>query len=236
MFRRYLLISKPLRYSSFITKRRVWVFIVACWVWAAAIAIPFILGLTLRHDWQGECLAELMFPLWFILGLTVLHFVLPFLVMLYVHVAIFVVARRQQKAVKNSFRGSSNSAEASEHSSRAKLRAARLLALPCGYFYLSWGPWFFTMVWAIGTGSTVQPHGLERFVQTLCILNSLGNPVLYAVSQPVLGRAMLAKVTALGKACRQRCMPATSSYKGSMKHVETDTLVVPDRTESITVL
>ena len=212
-----------------------WVFIAACWIWAVAIAVPFTLGLTLNPDWTGECRAELLFPLWFILVLTILHFVLPFFVMMYVHVAIFVVARRQQKAVKNSFRGNGSAESGGGYSSRAKLRAARLLALPCSYFYVSWGPWFFTMVWAISTGSTVEPHGLERFVQTLCMLNSLGNPILYAISQPVLGRAMLAKVTSLSKACR-RCCVAAAANRGSLKHVETDTLVMPDRTESNTVL
>ena len=239
---RYLLISRPLRYSSLVTTRRVWVFIAGCWVWAAAVALPLALGLTVQPDWDGQCLAELLLPLWFVLLLTLLHFLVPFLVMLYVHVAIFVVARRQQRAVKESLRRH-GAASSGLSGNRAKLRAARLLALPCGFFYVSWGPWFFAMLWAVGTGSLVEPHGLERFVQTLCILNSLGNPVLYAVSQPLLGRAMLAKVTALGKACRRRCFTSTATAAkwyavggggggggegGGLKPVETATLFVPD--------
>ncbi|KAK7100394.1 adenosine receptor A2b-like [Littorina saxatilis] len=224
---RYLLIGKPLRYGSLVTRRRVWAFIVICWVWAVALSVPFLLGLSINPDWDGECRAELMYPLWFIILLTLLHFVLPFLVMLYVHIKIFIVARRQQKAVKDSFRRNGVELGGVSCGNRAKLRAARLLVLPCGYFYISWGPFFITVLYTVATDTVVEPHALERFVQTLAILNSLGNPILYAVSQPVLGRAMMAKLTAIWRKC-------LTAYKG--KHCESDTLVPPEQADLSTTV
>ena len=49
--------------------------------------------------------------------------------------------------------------------SKAKLQAARLLVLPCGFFYVTWGPWFILTLWAVAASWVVEPHGLERFVQ-----------------------------------------------------------------------
>ncbi|KAL8562297.1 hypothetical protein ACOMHN_037253 [Nucella lapillus] len=250
---RYLLISRPLRYPSFVTKRRVWLFIGASWLWASALSLPFVLGFTIRPRWDGRCLAELMIPTWLIVVLALLHFVLPLIVMMYVHVAIFAVARRQQKAVKNSLKVcngeedkvgdfsttttsfSAKTSHASSFSNRAKLRAARLLVLPCGFFYVSWGPWFVTILWAVFSQTVVEPHALERFAQTLAILNSLGNPVLYAVSQPVLGRAMVEKMRGLGRACRSKCC-CCLGFSSRQSRVEATTVLVhPDRTESTCV-
>lgn len=224
---RYLVIAHPFRYVPMVTRRRVVIFITGCWVYGSFLSVIFItLGYS-REDWRGDCVAEKLYPLWFIVTLTALHLIIPFIIMLYVHIAIFIVARRQQKAVKLSMKR--HGAEPSVESKKAKLRAARLLVIPCLYFHVSWAPFFITIVWAVLTNSTVQPQGLERFVQSLGILNSLGNPVLYALSQPVLGRAMLRKLKDL--ACRARMM----DNKKKCRPVESTSLVVPDNMDSTMV-
>ncbi|KAK7503992.1 hypothetical protein BaRGS_00004724 [Batillaria attramentaria] len=219
----------PFRYVPMVTKRRVIVFIALCWMYACVLSTLFIATNYSRDGWQGQCLAEMLYPLWLMLVLTSLHFFLPFAIMMYVHIAIFVVARRQQRAVSLSFKR--NGVEPNGESKRAKLRAARLLAVPCGFFHVSWGPWFIAILWAVATNNTLRPHYVERFVQTLGILNSLGNPVLYAVTQPLLGRAMLAKLKTLFSMCKSKLQ----DHRNKQHHVESSTLVVPENVESTTV-
>ncbi|XP_076441179.1 adenosine receptor A3-like [Babylonia areolata] len=99
---RYLMISKPLRYPSLVTSRRVWVFVLLCWGWGGALSTTFLLGLGLQPSWSGRCRAELLYRPWFMVCLLLAHFLLPLVVMLFVHVNIFRVAWRQQKAVQQS--------------------------------------------------------------------------------------------------------------------------------------
>lgn len=186
------------------TQKRAFVFIGVCWGYSMAVSFIFMFAMEPKPDLDPDerfpmCRAEKLFPLWFITYLTILHFLLPFIIMVVLYTAIFVMARRQQQAIKSSFRVNGVNSEGMSVGHRAKLRAARLLALPCGYFHLSWGPWFITILWAVASRTTVDPHYVERLVQALAILNSFGNPVLYAVSQPLLGRAMLAKLCGLCK-------------------------------------
>ncbi|PVD35757.1 hypothetical protein C0Q70_02720 [Pomacea canaliculata] len=180
---RFLLIATPLRYITLVTQKRAFVFIGVCWGYSMAVSFIFMFAMEPKPDLDPDerfpmCRAEKLFPLWFITYLTILHFLLPFIIMVVLYTAIFVMARRQQQAIKSSFRLNGVNAEGMSVGHRAKLRAARLLALPCGYFHLSWGPWFITILWAVANGNIVDPHYVERLVQALAILNSFGNPGL----------------------------------------------------------
>ncbi|XP_046332966.2 adenosine receptor A2b-like [Haliotis rufescens] len=178
---RYIQITRPLHYYNIVTYKRVGIGIAIDLTFCSVMAFSPVMGVR-RDDFDGStCSAEfIMAPVYFILtvGCT---FMICISILVYVYYKIYRVAfsHRRRIAVGRD--------EATSQLA-AHFKAAKLFALLCGYFLMSWTPHFLDIISSYIRGRQRFSHEFSRIGMTLAASNSLGNPVIYALRQAEIKR------------------------------------------------
>ncbi|XP_046571251.1 adenosine receptor A2b-like [Haliotis rubra] len=173
---RYIQITRPLHYYNIVTYKRVGIGIAIDLTFCFVMAFSPVMGIR-REDFDGStCSAEfIMAPVYFILtvGCT---FMICMSILVYVYYKIYRVAFSHSRRI--AFGRDEGSSQLASH-----FKAAKLFALLCGYFLISWTPHFIDISSSYLRGRQRFSDVFSRIGMSLAASNSLGNPVIYALRQ-----------------------------------------------------
>ncbi|XP_028407424.1 dopamine receptor 2-like [Dendronephthya gigantea] len=191
---RYLKISKPLLYKSRMTTSRsikiifVIVLISTTLATYSATARSGSSGILLTGTGPCSSGADFKKSTIFYLGVTIIAFFLPVLVIVIMYTLIFHVAHKRNKMLVNGELGQTIINQNRRTALRRDMKVIRMLLVVVGVFLLCWGPKFTwilidylnTIDWEnISLSLEYRVHVFAGIANTLPLLNSLCNPIIY---------------------------------------------------------
>ncbi|XP_030075322.1 cannabinoid receptor 2 [Microcaecilia unicolor] len=175
-FDRYICIHRPSAYKRIVTQQRALLALVVLWVITLIVAYLPLMG------WNCCTLNSLcsqLFPLidnnylsiWICLVLTLL------LAITYAYIYVFWKARKHQQDM--------NSHQVQPGKRQAKIRMdvmlAKTMVLVLTVLVTCWSPVLFFMIYGLFTVLNDDVKRVFAFCSTLCLLNSMINPIIYAL-------------------------------------------------------
>nr|XP_033810493.1 cannabinoid receptor 2 [Geotrypetes seraphini] len=173
-FDRYICIHKPSAYKSTVTQRRAILALVVLWAITLIIAYLPLMGWNCCAL-KSKC-SEL-FPLidkdylctWICVVLILL------LAIFYAYIYVFWKARKHQQGMK------SYQVQPGKAKMRMDIMLAKTLVLVQTVLVTCWSPVLFFMIYSLFTVLNDDVKRVFAFCSTLCLVNSMINPVIYAL-------------------------------------------------------
>ncbi|XP_067131404.1 histamine H2 receptor-like [Centruroides vittatus] len=188
---RFWAITKPFRYQSFVSKKRVGLVILGIWICSAAISfIPIFLGwysdgTSSLFDDVVDC--SLKVNLIYAVVSSMTSFYLPLPVMFYVYFRILMVAEKQSREIKQleqSLHGADHRIRRSIKQRSRQLitdtKAIRTLGIVMGVFCVCWLPFFLMYVILAYCPNCNLSYEVKSGITWLGYFNSAFNPCIYA--------------------------------------------------------
>ncbi|NXK91991.1 CNR2 protein, partial [Formicarius rufipectus] len=182
---RYLSISRPSQYKLLLTRRRAWTALGVLWASCAGIAALPLLG---WNCCTMDSTCSELFPFvddkylsgWVCLTLVLLGCI----VCAYTHV---LCRARQHVALMERRR-----ARPGRQSTRVRMDVmlAKTLAMVLAVLVLCWSPVLLLMIYSVFSRLSDPLRKAFAFCSTLCLLNSMVNPLIYALRSEELGAAL----------------------------------------------
>ncbi|NXL97444.1 CNR2 protein, partial [Tyrannus savana] len=182
---RYVSISRPSEYKLLMTRKRAWIALGVLWAACAAVAALPLLGWNCC-TLDSSC-SEL-FPfvdhsyLWGWVCLTLL--LLGCIVCAY--------ARVLRRARQHAAHMERQQAQGGKQSSRVRMdvRLARTLLMVLAVLVLCWSPVLVLMICSLFSRPSDRLRKAFAFCSTLCLLNSMVNPIIYALRSKELNSSL----------------------------------------------
>ncbi|XP_072515013.1 trace amine-associated receptor 13c-like [Salminus brasiliensis] len=181
---RYIAVSDPLLYSTRITVSKTVSLVILGWSFCLLYGIMFLyfndhfLQSQISNRCQGDCVMIIK-KTWIIVDL-VLCFLVPCSVILVLYSIIFIVARRQAKAVRSVRKGASKR-HGAKASSSSETKAAKTLGIVIFVYLACWIPFYISSL-------SVESVTTSSMVYTVFVwviyMNSSVNPIIYAIFYP----------------------------------------------------
>ena len=182
---RYIAVCRPLHYPNIVRKRRVLVSISVIWVCAVALASPPLTWRSLtvicseEESYDSHVTSEIVY-----MGAEwILIFVVPFGIMSTIYYRIYHIAADHAQRVR-SFSMSSTNSTTRNHilDIRSECKAAKMLVIIAGAFFISWFPFFVTLTfWKFHDESIhMHPKIFTGFLYLIYTLPAV-NPAIYAI-------------------------------------------------------
>ena len=186
---RYYFITKPLRYTEIVTRRKTVVSIAFVWLHSVFWAITPLFGwgeyiyeenmATCKLNWNGEGLWDKSYAL--CLGLVC--FTLPVLLMIFAYSMIFKTARKQLRNIQ--FPGGVTNQSTHMH------KASKTVLIVIGMFFLCWSVYSAVTMWKLIAKSVSDlPPRLVRIGLYLAVSNSCVNVYIYAIRDKVFRKGI----------------------------------------------
>ena len=177
---RYFAVTKPLRYPVIITRKKM--IIVAAGVWIIELGFtilifPFTGAPVIYDSTVAKCT-----PLWrpgkdtpMLLVTLTITIILPFIIMIFIYVRLFLITRDQVKKIRNiaNFNPANATRPMSTHSDR---KASRTFFVVTIVFAISWLPYTFTAFYRNLSGAPV--HEAAQFFAVWAVVSSSWSDVL----------------------------------------------------------
>ena len=184
---RYLAVLYPLRYSTWVTKKRVAVAL--CWPWLQGFAFavsPAILKWVHYDYWEAVCAIDWHGAqeqaVYYVIVACILCFGVPGSIMLYCYFHIIREARKCQRHVQPSVSSSSTS-QSSQMSQNLKqaLKTITSLLVVVVVFFVCMTPFCITKLLKVVISNTIVPGYVNLASSYLEFLASVTNPLIYGV-------------------------------------------------------
>ncbi|XP_072021943.1 histamine H2 receptor-like [Amphiura filiformis] len=201
---RYNAIVHPLKYHNRMSKSKIYFFV--CWIWIQSMIISVcpLLGwseyIYIRNEYL--CTANWGYEISYTITLSVICFLVPFIVMVYSYVRIFIVARRHSRQItaltaflqchQNNHRDTTSERNNNPRSSlfrgstkrhfKKDAKSAFMLLVVIGAFVACWVPHGVTMYsFIIDSMDDDLPDFVYTTTTLLAMSNSMLNPILYGL-------------------------------------------------------
>ncbi|KAJ7374697.1 hypothetical protein OS493_005039 [Desmophyllum pertusum] len=185
---RYYFITRPLRYTEIVTRRKTVIGIAFVWFHSVFWAIGPLFGwgeyiyeentATCKPNWNGEGLGDKLYA--FCLGLVC--FLLPVLVMIFAYSMIYKAARKQLRNIQ--IPGAVNNESTKTH------KAAKTVLVIIGMFFLCWSVYTTVSLWKLFASLRDLPPRLVRIGLYLAVSNSCVNFYIYAIRDKVFRKGL----------------------------------------------
>ena len=187
---RYIAISRPLMYSSAVTKKRVRVICLILWICSTAWALPPLFGVTSYKciiPYLGKCLEEDWLysesAVFFIASVVSGTYGVAVLVMFFAYAKIYVEISKQAErlsiTVKQLRTNSSSGVIIKTHASAKK--GALTVLIVIGSFVACWWPFCFLLFAQMAHGKTTGGPTADILTIFIGFANSACNPIIYSV-------------------------------------------------------
>ena len=187
---RYIAISRPLIYSSVVTKERARVFCLILWVCCTAWALPPLFGVTSYEcfiPYIGKCLQEdwlhskasVVFTASVVSGTYGVAVLVMFFAYAKIYVEISKQAERLSSTVKQ-LRTNSNSGVIIRTNASAKKGALTVLIV-IGSYLACWSPFCLLLFVQMAQGKTAGGPTADILTMFIGFANSACNPIIYSV-------------------------------------------------------
>ncbi|NXD28032.1 CNR2 protein, partial [Spelaeornis formosus] len=206
---RYISISRPSEYKLLMTRKRAWTALAALWVTCATIACLPLLG------WNCCVLdssCSELFP--FVDGNYLSGWLC--LVLLLLGCIVYAYARVLWRARQHVAYMEKHQAQAGRQNARVRMDVtlAKSLAMVLAVLTLCWSPVLALLVYSIFARLSDQLRKVFAFCSTLCLLNSMVNPVIYALRS----RELCSSLRRLLSRCTRRLQAAEGSPEAESTH------------------
>ncbi|XP_064028610.1 cannabinoid receptor 2 [Pogoniulus pusillus] len=183
---RYLSISRPSEYKLLMTRRRAWIALGVLWVTCATIASLPLLG------WNCCTLnstCSQLFP--FVDGSYLSSWVCLTLLLLGCIVCAYArVLRRAHRHVACMQQHQAQGAQQQSSRMRMDVTLAKTLVMVLAVLVLCWSPVLVLMTYSIFSRLSAHLRRAFAFCSTLCLLNSMVNPIIYALRSKELSASL----------------------------------------------
>lgn len=175
---RYYFITRPLRYRDIVTRRRTVLSIVFVWIHSVFWAIAPFFGwgeytyegntATCKQNFNGEGLVDKSYAL----GLSIICFLVPVLIMIFAYSMIYKTARKQLRNIQIPG-GAANE--------QSRNKASKTVLIIIGMFFLCWSVYTSVSLWKLFAKYSDLPPRLSRIGLYLAVSNSCVNFYVYAI-------------------------------------------------------
>lgn len=182
---RYYFITRPLRYTEIVTRKKTIVAIVLVWTHSIFWAVAPLFGWgeyiyedatdSCKPNWNGHGLLHKSYAL----GLALFCFLFPVIVMIVAYVKIFKAARKQLRTIQLPGFAGSSPEMAKSH------KAAKTVFIIIGMFFLCWSVYTAVSLWKLFASLIDLPARLVRIGLYLAVSNSCVNFYVYAIRDKV---------------------------------------------------
>ncbi|XP_068199403.1 trace amine-associated receptor 1-like [Antennarius striatus] len=165
---RYYAVCQPLTYKTKVNDHVVVVMVMVSWGLSLLIGVAFIIVGISQKNCTSTCLID--FIIANIFGL-IFSFYLPVIVMLFIYLKIFFVARRQAHSIQ--------SLKSRRTIGRLESKATKTLAIVMGVFLICWLPFFLCQT-VMSFSRVYIPIAVFEILNWFALSNSMLNPFIYA--------------------------------------------------------
>ena len=186
---RYYFITRPLRYTEIVTRRKTTLGIVFVWLHSIFWAVAPLFGWgeytfeegtsTCKPNFSGLGLVDKSYAL----GLALFCFVFPVLVMIFAYAMIYKTARKQLRSIQ--LPGNVPSAGL-----KKSHKAAKTVFIIIGLFVLCWALYTAASSWKLFASSSDLPSRVVRIGLYLAVSNSCINFYVYAIRDKVFRKGL----------------------------------------------
>ncbi|XP_060066760.1 rhodopsin, GQ-coupled-like [Ylistrum balloti] len=218
---RFICITKPLQAARIMTRKKAFIMIVIVWLWSVLWAIPplFGFGAYIPEGFQTSCTFDYISKTtknrYFIIGLYVFGFLMPFLVIICCYIMILKAIKAHGREMTR-MAGKLNAEEADKNKkAKAEMKIAKIALMLVSLFILSWSPYAtIALVAQFGSADFVTPLMCELPV-LLAKTSAMHNPLVYALSHPRFRAALAEKAP-----CFMACCPLEKTPTSTLsRHV-----------------
>ncbi|KAK2814326.1 hypothetical protein Q5P01_000618 [Channa striata] len=188
---RYVAICDPLRYSTKITQKSAKICVLLCWV--SCVFYSFmILYDNLKQPGRynscyGQCVVNISGAVQIILA-----FILPISTIVILYLRVFVVAVSQARAMRSHITAVKLQSSVTVTVKKSELKAARTLGVVVAVFLMCFCPYYVT---SFSGYHLMMGSSTNTFLNSLLLLNSCLNPVIYAFFYPWFRKSVKLIVT-----------------------------------------
>ena len=186
---RYYFITRPLRYTEIVTRRKTTLGIVFVWLHSIFWAVAPLFGWgeytfeegtsTCKPNYSGQGLVDKSYAL----GLPLFCFLFPVLVMVFAYAMIYKTARKQLRSIQ--LPGNVPSAGL-----KKSHKAAKTVFIIIGLFVLCWALYTAASSWKLFASSSDLPSRVVRIGLYLAVSNSCINFYVYAIRDKVFRKGL----------------------------------------------
>ncbi|XP_071078585.1 adenosine receptor A3-like [Haliotis cracherodii] len=184
---RYVKIKDPFRHKRLFTSKRVTLLNTSVWVLSLTVAILPVAGWNRSQEVKKTCKFFTVFSTSY-LGTVVVIFVIPLVAIVTLYPQIYVLARKHAMAIHAQLCRTS-----SGNTPRSTLRFAKTVGIIIGMYILCWAPVGTYLLLVLLDRPLVEETGVDlgavlTYTAGVGFLNSLINPLVYAIKIPAVGR------------------------------------------------
>ncbi|XP_036406556.1 trace amine-associated receptor 1-like [Megalops cyprinoides] len=184
---RYFAVCNPLMYRSIISSVTILIMLTTSWVFPVIFAYALIFSKLYMKGFNDSVVAQvtclgscaLVFNRESNTIITALSFFLPALILLCIYLKIYMVARRQARAIKQLTKQLDTEGTNEYRVSKQERKGAKTLSIVVGVFLMCWTPFFLCSIIDPFTGYSAPPLMYDALFW-FGYLNSAFNPVVYA--------------------------------------------------------
>ncbi|KAK2850759.1 hypothetical protein Q5P01_007035 [Channa striata] len=187
---RYVAICDPLHYSTKITKKRVRVCVLLCWIYSVFYNFMFLSDNIKQPGRYNSCYGECVI---IIIGAVdlVMSFILPISTIVVLYLRVFVVAVSQARAMRSHITAVKLQSSLTVTVKKSELKAARTLGVVVAVYIMCYCPPYCVSL----TGSDITVGSTKDFSIFLLLSNSCLNPLIYAFFYPWFRKSVKLIVT-----------------------------------------
>ncbi|XP_067659968.1 adenosine receptor A3-like [Haliotis asinina] len=183
---RYVKIKDPFRHKRVFTSKRVTVLNTSVWVLALTLAVLPVAGWN-RSQVKQTCNFFTVFSTSYLVTVVVI-FVIPLVAIVTLYPQIYVLARKHAMAIHAQLCRTS-----SGNTPRSTLRFAKTVGIIIGMYILCWAPVGTYLLLVLIDRPLVEETGVDlgavlTYTAGVGFLNSLINPLVYAIKIPAVGK------------------------------------------------
>ncbi|CAK8693991.1 unnamed protein product [Clavelina lepadiformis] len=186
---RYWAVVRSQTYTSAFSKKRVYLMVVASWIWSNLLSLPTLVGWSrIAYDVKIMlCSWDDGFRYSFTIFITVLAIFIPLCIIFYCYWKLFMTVRTSGRWVRSlsSSSGMQQNSEQHRRSMRKERSLLKTLATTVAFFCICWLPYGFTII--IDVGGSIHPMPKKIF-GWLGLSNSAVNFVIYGTMNRVFRR------------------------------------------------
>ncbi|XP_030648044.1 trace amine-associated receptor 13c-like [Chanos chanos] len=178
---RYIAVSNPLHYTSFVTNGKTLICIFICWSCSLFYSVSILFNHLFYPETHGTCYGECVLIIsftWVVIDLFV-SLIAPCSVVCSLYMRIFCIARRQANVIKSVKVNLKSEDEVV--ASKSERKAAKTLGIVVAIYMLCWVPYYISI---LAEGSISSASFYSSFFSGVMNMNSCMNPIIYALFYP----------------------------------------------------